>query len=392
MSQDETPNLTGQFGQNPFAAHTRGISDLERNYAQQRNMGTGGRGPGGWGNQVSGGPAGLRDSGAYWREVQGNELVTNQLRDVLNRGGSYIQGARMRAGRAASARGAFNTNQAIAEAESAAIERGGELAMQQADAFGRAAQQNQDAFNQYRLAQERNLTDIQTADIGAGATIASAQIRVSGDLIQQERDQRWRTSERESEQNWRSTENQRDRDQQTRLQDDEQDFRATHDMNVLRESRRLDAGNLLLTTFLGNPDLWGDPTALNGMRNMLAEEFPELFGPNAGSSTTTTVRSSSNPTPANVNSQQIGATPSGGSSGTNRYGSSGTRNPSVEFSGVTAGPYVPPPEQDARPGGMSGPPRVRGGGGGGRAGATSYGTMRNLIEAARNNRVQVGRQ
>jgi hypothetical protein len=200
---------------------------------------------------------------------------------------------------------------------------------------------------------------------------------VSGDLIQQERDQRWRTSEREADQRFRSSENQLDREHQMRLQDDEQAFRAEHDLNVMRESNSLQASNLLLTTFLSNPDLWNDPTALSGLQNVLSQIFPNLFRPNVGTSTTAATGPASNPAPANVNSQQIGATPSGGTTA-GRYGSSGTRNPSIDPGGVTAGPYVPPQRPDARPGGMSGPSGPRGG----RGGAASYVGMRNQMQAA----------
>jgi hypothetical protein len=373
--QDRAPNLTGVYSDNPFAANQRGISGLERNYANQRaasNLA---------GGRIPGGPAGINDSGgAYWRQVQNDELSGTRLNRLLDRGGAYIQGARSRVGRAAAARGSFNTNQAIAEGEAAAIERAGEFAMQEAEAFGRAAGQNQDAFNQYRIAQERNLTDIQTADIGAGATIASAQIRVSGDLIQQDRDQRWRDRDREDQQEMdreRRGWDVEDRDMDYAFRDREREDQQQHDFDTLAEADRMNTGRQILDFVLSNPDLLNDPAAIEGFSNVVYDLFPSLrprTTPGAAgrpaNATSTPMGNSSRP-PTNPNP---------------------TRPSAPDPNGVTAGP-APSPAQppDTRPGGMTSPRINTRGRGGGGAGPTSYRTMRNMMDAARNNRVQPGR-
>lgn len=252
MPDNTTPN---GFARDPFQEWRRPTTGIERVYSEGRpsnpNM-----------------PAGMRDSGAYWRNVQSNELAGNRLTAGLASGGAYLTGARARGQRFAASRG-MRGSTAAAAAEQAGIDAYAPIALSEAQTFAQAASQNQDAFNQMRIAQERNMTDIGVASIGAGAQVVSQQIRVGGDLIQQERDQRWRsteseldrrqqTSEREGEQRWRSGENALDRQQQTNER-----------MGSERSANAVLRAQFIREFMANNPDIWNDPTAAAGFMEFL---------------------------------------------------------------------------------------------------------------------------
>ena len=82
------------FRDNPFGAWTPPRTQAQDLLAQDRQRAQGGGGL----------PAGMRDSGAYWREVQGNELAGNRLTQGLAAGGAFLTGARARGQRFAQAR------------------------------------------------------------------------------------------------------------------------------------------------------------------------------------------------------------------------------------------------------------------------------------------------
>jgi len=342
---EQTP-LTGPYA-NPLASNPQPISNIERVFQQRRSQAQANLGQGrGAGLQVWNGPAGLNDAGAHWRNVQDNELSGTRLAGLLDRGGSYIQGARSRVGRAAAARGAFNTNQALAEGEAAAIDRAGEFAMQEANAFGTAAQQNQDAFNQMRIAQEGNETNIATASISAGATIGAAQIRASTDLIQQDRDNRWRDRDRDTRRGQDRDDANRDRGWGV----EDRDSRQNHDINVLREGERINNGARLQDFIVANPDLWSNPTAMQGFRNLMAELFP-AGSPIGGSGSVRPPGTPPGP-PASVSGQSFGnqgRPTGGGNAAPNPIGM-----PSSSMAGTAQAPPMPAGLPGAAPRNRSG--------------------------------------
>lgn len=103
--------------------------------------------------------AGGAGNSAYVREVQPNELTSNQLTGLLASNSPYIQQARQQAVNAANGRGLLNSSIAAGNAQGAAIQAGLPIAQQDAAAYATAAGQNQEYLNQ-----------ILQARIGAGAS------------------------------------------------------------------------------------------------------------------------------------------------------------------------------------------------------------------------------
>lgn len=129
---------------------------------------------------VTSNPIGLMDykagyadanTNAVTRDVQGNELVRNQLNDLVDSNGRYIQGARLRANEAASARGLLTSSMAGGAAERAAIDAALPIASQDAATFGNTAQANMDARNRDLLADQSNLSGLFGQSMGIRANL-----------------------------------------------------------------------------------------------------------------------------------------------------------------------------------------------------------------------------
>lgn len=100
-------------------------------------------------------PAGIYGSQnrAYVRNVQGNELVRDQLTGLLKRGSSaYVDNARLRGEEFAANRGLLNSSIAAGTSERAAIEGALPIATSDAQAYRDAASENQKYLNEKQLA------------------------------------------------------------------------------------------------------------------------------------------------------------------------------------------------------------------------------------------------
>lgn len=132
--------------------------------------------PGGiWGSQ----------NRAYVRNVQPNELVSDQLNNITASNSPMIQQARQAAMAQAAARGNMNGSYAAGNAQGAAIRAALPIAQGNADAFQKAASENEQWLNQQQMNIENNGAQLDAASIGASAQRDSANINNQGALQRQ---------------------------------------------------------------------------------------------------------------------------------------------------------------------------------------------------------------
>jgi hypothetical protein len=215
--------------------------------------------------------------------------------EELGRGDNRIlQQARQRGVMAGASRGGMNSNLAAAGGEQAWLDAAGQVAMQQAGAFGTAAGQNLDSLRQQRMSAEGNAAQITSADIGAGASMygadrdfeaAEQRNLLDRDRMAQDRD--LTLSDRE----YRSGESQRDREYQTgrdetqfgyqrRLNEDQYGYdQQSRDADLMRTV----AGEVY-TRFLDDPETW-DEYSQSGAIELFRRLFDQSRAPSGGGST-----------------------------------------------------------------------------------------------------------
>ena len=165
-------------------------------------------------------PAGLSaGEHGYTREVQGNELASTHMEALGKADNRVLQQARQRGVAAGASRGGMNSNLAAAGGEAAWLDAAGNVAMQQAGAYGTAAGQNLDSVRQQRIASEGNATQIASSEIGAAASRYNSDnsllsSREGRDLERSltESGREWTSGESARDRDFRSGESQRDRD------------------------------------------------------------------------------------------------------------------------------------------------------------------------------------
>lgn len=209
-------------------------------------------------------PVGLSHGPAPWRTVQRNELASTQLTQGLQRGGSYLTGARGRGQRAAAARGGFNTDLAGAQAEQVAIDSYAPIAMADAATYDRAASDNQARINESEIAFLEQTANNAQAQMSVYASQVERQHRARTAQEEADRDRAWRTGERTGSQEFDRGERREDRDfNRTERQADRE-----YNTNERREIQDYDDDRALFDRYLADPDLWSNPAALEGLRNL----------------------------------------------------------------------------------------------------------------------------
>jgi len=135
-------------------------------------------------------PAGFRGAAnrAFVRDVQRDELTSDQLNRLLQSNSPYIQQAQRAGTRGAAARGLGNSSIAAGASQAAAIQAGMPIAQADAAAFGQAAESNQRFLNEQQMSLERNETSLAAAGMQAGAATANAELAARNALqMQRER-------------------------------------------------------------------------------------------------------------------------------------------------------------------------------------------------------------
>ena len=256
------------------------------------------------GSSAGGGLRGA-DNRAYTRDVQGNELVSEQLTGLLDRGGRYIENAQRRGLEQANRRGLLNSSIAAGSAERAAIEAGMPIAAADAQAYGRAASENLGFLNQ-NLMQERDIANrmlgqerdlemqsaLQRAALGSQERINEANI---AGALRRQRENLAYLGEQSG----------LDRAQQMNMLGAEYAFRNQfadnevfrnewmNNQNFGREMYGALAGaqigstlqfnNMLAQAMFNDPQVFGNPEFLSGINNFFRDEvfagnFDRLFG------------------------------------------------------------------------------------------------------------------
>lgn len=246
-------------------------------------------------------PRGIRQSvnnyqnTGFVRDVQDNELTSNQLNNLTNADSKYIRSARGRGASYAQARGNLNSSLAAANAEQAAIDAALPIATQDAAAYANAASQNLDSLGRQQIASEGNATQLENTRMETGSRESIAANQLLHDREQaaldrrwrtgeREADQGWRTSEREGEQGWRTSERQGDErfrsresglDRDWRSRESELDRMFQTNMNRLG-SRNSIFGEIVGTVF-SDPAYWRDQAGAAGFIQTWTDTLTPLF-------------------------------------------------------------------------------------------------------------------
>lgn len=139
----------------------------------------------GWGQSYRGAygnlPQGIYNAGggqnsAYVRDVQNDELVSNQLNGLLAGNSPYMQQARQAGLNQANNRGLLNSSIAAGNSQAAAISAGMPIAQADAAAYQGAAGQNMDALNAILKTNLDNSTSRANASSAAGASRYGAEL------------------------------------------------------------------------------------------------------------------------------------------------------------------------------------------------------------------------
>lgn len=147
------------------------------------------------------------DRGAATRAVQENELSGAQLNDLIQGDSQYIRNARLLAAQRASEGGMLMSTMAAGAGSRAAIDAAQPFAMQQADAYGRAATENMAAQNADALADQGQFRDMGARDIALRAQMEDASLGRQFQAGQAQNEQAWRSGESELDRNFNAGEN-----------------------------------------------------------------------------------------------------------------------------------------------------------------------------------------
>jgi len=240
-------------------------------------------------------PPGMTSSGeGYTRQVQGNELAGTHMEELGRGDNRILQQARQRGVMAGASRGGINSNLAAAGGEQAWLDAAGQVAMQQAGAYGTAAGQNLDSLRQQRMSAEGNAAQIQSADIGAGASMYGADRDFEAARERNVLDRDRMTQERDltlSDREYRAGESQRERDYNTgrdetqfgyqrRLNEDQYGYdQQARDADLMRTV----AGETY-SRFLDDPETW-DEYSQSGAIELFRRLFDQSRAPRGGGST-----------------------------------------------------------------------------------------------------------
>lgn len=195
------------------------------------------------------------EGGFRTRDVNPDELSGNQLNDLLDENGRYIQQARARAGARANASGLGHSSLAMQAGEGAAIASAMPFAMQQAGAYTNVGDRNMDAENTYlnqRAALENALL-LNRANNSTSLNIAG----MNREEQARQYDQNFAEGQRRYDTDW-------ERQQQ-----------ADATANTNARNNYIASG--IMNTVFSDPSLWRDGPGAMGLANYYASNFGDLW-------------------------------------------------------------------------------------------------------------------
>ncbi len=221
----------------------------------------------------------------YTRQVQGNELASTHMADLGRNDNRVLQQARMRGAQAGASRGGMNSNLAAAGGESAWLDAAGNVAMQQAGAYGNAATQNLESLRQQRISDEGNQAQLGAAGLAFESSVygSDRDFEASRERNALEREmtttgREWQSGESERDRGFRSNESQRDRDFTTgrdatqqgyTQQNMDRGYQYQQEGQDRELNRQINAE--IFRSMLDNPEEWDEYTASG------ASDFFERF-------------------------------------------------------------------------------------------------------------------
>ena len=208
----------------------------------------------------------MTTGGFRTRELNPNELSSNQLNQITDENGAYIQRARAAGLNQANSRGLTNSSMAAGAAQGAAIDAAMPMAMQQAGAYTNIGDRNMDAENTYLLKQG----DWDSADrINQNNNATSMSI---AGMTEKERQRQFDLGQAEDARRY----NQNFADSQSRYNTDwDREQQATETAN--RNARNNYIGSGIMNTIFSDPSLWRDGPGAMGMANYFATNFGSLW-------------------------------------------------------------------------------------------------------------------
>lgn len=135
------------------------------------------------------------DRGAVTRGVQANELSSQRLNEMISGNSQYIRNARLAAAERASDSGMLMSSVAAGASQRAAIDAAQPFAMQEAEAYGRAASENMAAQNADNLADQGQFRDMAARDIALRAQMEDASLGRQFQSGMASNEQAWRSGE-----------------------------------------------------------------------------------------------------------------------------------------------------------------------------------------------------
>ena len=210
-------------------------------------------------------PLQLPQGGFRTRDVNPDELSSNQMNSILDENGGYIQRARNAGLAQASARGLLNSSMSAGAAQGAAIDAAMPMAMQQAGAYTNVGDRNMDAENNYLLAQGgwNNALALNRANNSTSLNIAG----MDNAERQRQFDTTFGEGQRRYDIDW-------DREQQ-----------AAQTANQNARNNYIASG--IMGTVFSDQSVWRDGPGAMGLANYYAQNFgsmwDNLFNPPAAS-------------------------------------------------------------------------------------------------------------
>lgn len=196
-------------------------------------------------------PRQLPNGGFRVRDVNPDELSSNQLEGILDENGQYVQRARSAGLAQANSRGLLNSSMSAGAAHGAAIDAAMPMAMQQAQAFTNVGDRNMAAENDYLLALGgwNNARDINRANNATSVEINSS----NNDERRRQFDQEFAEGQRRYDIDW----------------DRERESMANARNNYIASG--------IMNTVFSDPSVWRDGPGAMGLANYYAQNFSDLW-------------------------------------------------------------------------------------------------------------------
>lgn len=214
-------------------------------------------------------PRQVPGGGFRTRDVDPNELSSNQLAAITAEDGILMQRAAAQGLARANSRGLINSSLASGAAQGAVIDAATPFAMQQAGAYTNVGDRNMDAENEY-LTNQGTWANAQTI---AGMNLDASQQNAILERESREADRLMRGQQFDAE----MAANERARAEDTRRYDvdyaREQETAATNDLR----GRRNFISSGIFNTIMSDPTLWRDQAGSMGFANYYGQNFSSLW-------------------------------------------------------------------------------------------------------------------